>query len=185
LKEKYANLWIARKLRDALVHRGAEVTMTRDGSENVSLYDRPVLAKAAKADLFISVHNNALPDGVNPWLKYGASTYYYHPSSKALAECVQGSLLSHLDMPDFGLFRGNFAVMRPTQYPAILVECAFMIIPEHEAALKTAAFQEQVAEAIADGIDTFVQQSSPDKKYQEAEKAKKRLAPTPAMRKRR
>lgn len=185
LKEKHANLWIARKLRDALVHRGAEVTMTRDGSEDVSLYLRPAVAKSARADLFISVHNNALPDGVNPWSKYGASTYYYHPSSKALAECVQGSLLSHLDMPDFGLFRGNFAVVRPTQYPAILVECAFMIIPEHEAALKTAAFQEQVAEAIADGIDTFVQQSSPDKKYQEALKAKRRLAPGPAMRNRR
>lgn len=184
LKEKYANLWIARKLRDALVHRGAEVTMTRDGSEDVALYDRPKVARQAKADLFISVHNNALPDGVNPWTSSGVSTYYYHPSSKSLAECVQGSLLSHLDMPDFGLFRGNFAVIRPTQYPAILVECAFMIIPEQEAALKTAAFQEEVAEAIAGGIDEFMEKSLPDKKYQEAEKVKKRFAPGPGDRNR-
>ena len=185
LKEKTANLWIARKLRDLLVDRGAEVTLTREGSEDVSLYDRPRIARQAKAELFISVHNNALPDGVNPWRKHGASTYYYHPSSKALAECVQGSLLRKLEMPDFGLFRGNFAVMRPTQYPSILVECAFMIIPEHEAALKTAAFQEKVAEAIADGVKAFVEKSLPDRKYQEAKKARERLGPGDAGRNRR
>ena len=60
-----------------------------------------------------------------------------------------------------------------------------MIIPEHEAALKTSAFQERVAEAIADGVDTFIQQRSPDRKFQEAEKERDRLAPGGAGRRRR
>jgi N-acetylmuramoyl-L-alanine amidase len=177
LKEKVANLWIARKLRESLERRGAQVTMTRDGFEDVPLYERPKIAGRAKADLFVSVHNNALPDGTNPWLKHGVSTYYHYPSSKALAECVQGSLLGSLDMPDFGLFRANFAVVRPTQYPSILVECAFMILPDHEAELKTPAFQERAGEAIAAGIEAFVKQSLPDRKYEEARKERERLVP--------
>ncbi len=168
IKEKDANLWISRKLKKSLERRGAKVTMTRTGNEDLPLYDRPRIAKLKDADLFISVHNNALPDGVNPYENHGVSTYYYHPFSKKLAECVQASLLSRLDMPDFGLFRANFAVIRPTQYPAILVECAFMMIPEHEAALKTSGFQEDVAEAIAAGIAKFVDRALPDEKYVEA-----------------
>jgi N-acetylmuramoyl-L-alanine amidase len=170
VKEKDANLWISKKLREALKKRGADVVLTRGGSEHVPLYERPAIAKLERADLFISIHNNALPDGVNPWLEHGVSTYYYHPASKELALSVQASLLANLGLPNFGLYRGNFAVIRPTQYPAILVECAFMMIPEHEAALKTVAFQTQVAEAIAAGVDNWVGQALPDQAYLDATK---------------
>lgn len=175
VKEKDANLWISLKLKEALERRGAHVTLTREGKEHVALYDRPRVASRAHADLFISVHNNALPDGVNPWTSHGVSTYYYHPFSKALAEHVQASLLNRMDMPDFGLFRANFAVIRPTQYPAILVECAFMMIPEHEAALKTDEYQEKVAEAIAAGVQRYVDEALPDASYRNALNRKSRL----------
>ncbi len=174
LKEKDANLWISKKLRESLQKRGAEVVLTRGGSEHLPLYERPIIAKQEKADLFISVHNNALPDGVNPWVDHGVSTYYYHPSSKGLAEAVQGSMLTHIELPNFGLYRGNFAVIRPTQYPAILVECAFMMIPQQEAALKTDAFQTRVAEAIAEGVDHWLKGKLPDQTYLNAAKARKR-----------
>lgn len=175
VKEKDANLWISLKLKESLERRGAHVTLTREGSEHVDLYDRPRIASKAHADLFISVHNNALPDGVNPWAKHGVSTYYYHPFSKALAEHVQASLLNRLGMPDFGLFRANFAVIRPTQFPAILVECAFMMIPEHEAALKTDEYQEKVAEAIAIGVERYVNETLPDVSYRNAQNRRSRL----------
>jgi N-acetylmuramoyl-L-alanine amidase len=174
LKEKDANLWIARKLKSTLEKRGAKVTMTREGNEDVPLYTRPILAKAAQPDLFISVHNNAVPDGTNPWESNGVSTYHHYPSAKRLSEYVQGSLLRELEMKNFGLYRANFAVVRPTQYPAILVECAFMIIPEHEAALKTDAFQSKIAEAIAEGVEEFITDSLPDRKYEAAVEALRR-----------
>jgi N-acetylmuramoyl-L-alanine amidase len=31
--------------------------------------------------VLVSVHNNAFPDGVNPWLNNGTSTYYFQPQS--------------------------------------------------------------------------------------------------------
>ena len=46
---------------------------------------------------------------------------------------------------------------RPTQYPAVLVECAFMIIPEQEALLKTDRFRRKVADAITRGVEHFLE----------------------------
>jgi N-acetylmuramoyl-L-alanine amidase len=155
LTEAEANLNIALALRDELVRRGARVVMTRDNMMHVALNDRPVIAKMADADLFVSVHNNALPDGINPFTSNGVSTYYYHPHSARLARQIQRQLLSATEMPDFGLYYGNLAVDRPTQYPAVLVECAFMMIPEQEELLQTVPYRLKVARAIAKGIEGF------------------------------
>ena len=158
LTEAEANLMIALALRRELEKHHAKVVMTRDDMSHVALYDRPIIAKLANADLFVSVHNNALPDGVNPFNNHGVSTYYYHPHSINLARSIQSELLKATGMPDFGLYHGNFAVNRPTQYPAVLVECAFMMIPEQEALLKTSRFQNKIARAITKGIEDCLRQ---------------------------
>jgi N-acetylmuramoyl-L-alanine amidase len=75
LLEKDANLAISKCLQKKLLAEKAQVVMIREGSEHVGLYDRPKLAWRAKADLLISVHNNALPDGANPFERNGYSVY--------------------------------------------------------------------------------------------------------------
>jgi N-acetylmuramoyl-L-alanine amidase len=162
LTEARANLGIALAVERELERRDAEVVMTRDDMRHVALYDRPAIAKLADADLFVSIHNNALPDGVNPFTNHGVSTLYYHPHSAPLARAIQKELLRATGMPDFGLYHGNLAVNRPTQYPAVLVECAFMMIPEQEANLKEKSFQRKLARAIADGIEAFLEQYHDD-----------------------
>ncbi len=158
MTEAEANLMISHTLRRVLEAEGAQVVMTRWDSSHVELYDRPAIAKAGDADLFISIHNNALPDGVNPFANNGTSSYYYQPHSINLARAIHKRMVAETGLLDHGLFHGNLAVIRPTQYPAVLVECAFMLIPEQEADLKTGRFQSVIAHAITEGIKEFLEQ---------------------------
>jgi N-acetylmuramoyl-L-alanine amidase len=153
--EAQANLEIALKLRKRLEARGATVRMTRSDDSDVPLNDRPAMAKKYGADLFVSVHNNSCPDGVNPIENNGTAVFYYHPHSIDLARSIQSHLVKATGLNDHGLYHGNLAVARATGYPAVLVECAFMIIPDQEAQLKTAVFQSTIAEAIAAGVEDF------------------------------
>ncbi len=157
LTEKEVNLQIAKKLKNILERNGAKVTMTRSGMENVPLYQRPKVALESKADIFISIHNNSHPDGINPLIYNGTSIYYYHPQSELLAEKIHKYLVSNLGIPDQGLYHANFAVLRPPQYLSVLVESAFMIVPEQEMLLRTDLFQNKVARAIYLGLVEFLQ----------------------------
>ncbi len=156
LMEKDANLWIAQRLRKMLEGKGAKVMMTRTGPEDVTLYDRPLKAEKWGADLLVSIHNNALPDGINPFYNNGTSVYYYFPHSMPLAEAVHKELLAATGLPDHGLYYGNLVLTRYSSVPSILVECTFIILPDQEAKLKTAKFQKTLASAIMAGIRDFV-----------------------------
>lgn len=157
LTEAEANLMIALDLKEHLEDEGAVVIMTRDNDRDLPLYDRPAIAKTARADLFLSIHNNAQPDGVNPLLHNGTAAFYYHPHSMPLARAIHDEMVRETGLPDYGLYYGNLAVARPTQYPAVLIECAFMILPEQEAMLKSAAFRERVVGAIVRGVERFLE----------------------------
>ena len=75
--EKDITLAIARKLRDHLRKMGiADIRMTRTGDTTVSLQDRMDFAKTAKADMFISIHVNSLPNSP----KNVVETFYFGPS---------------------------------------------------------------------------------------------------------
>ncbi len=158
LVEKDANLHIAKALKAALEAMGATVIMTRMDDEDVELSDRPAIAQRDSADLFVSVHNNAVPDGINPFARNGTGTFFHHPQSRALAKAVHHDARLATGLADYGLTQANFAVIRPWQYPAILVECAFMIIPEQEEMLENDAFINRTAHGIADGILDFVKE---------------------------
>jgi N-acetylmuramoyl-L-alanine amidase len=159
LEEKVVNLEIAYELKKILEKNDAEVILTRSGMDSLALYDRPRIAIEEKCDILISVHNNALPDGINPFYNNGTSTYYYHPQAFALAKGIQKELVDKLELPDYGIYYGNLVLTRPSQLLAVLVECAFMMIPEQEELLRTEKFQKKCAQAICDGILNFVEKS--------------------------
>ena len=57
--EKDSTLALAKTVREALTRAGYRVVTTRDADATVGLDERPALANAAKADLFLSLHCNA------------------------------------------------------------------------------------------------------------------------------
>lgn len=158
LEEREANLAIALELAEILERRGAKPILTRaDPDSTLGLYDRTWLAILEDGEVFVSIHNNALPDGVNPFVNNGTSTYFYHPQSQPLAEAIQRELRVKTELPDFGTNYGNLAVLRMNEMVSVLVEGAFMMIPEQEALLRTTSFQRRIATAVADGIERFLE----------------------------
>jgi N-acetylmuramoyl-L-alanine amidase len=155
-----ANLAIGRILQRILSERGAEPILIRNDREQLGLYERTSAAEEAGAELFVSIHNNALPDGVRPFGREGTSTYYFHPQAAALASAVQAGMLSTMRLRDLGVFWGDLAVCRMSWMPSILTEGAFMMMPRQEAALKDPGFQELYARGVADGIEAFLRDTS-------------------------
>jgi N-acetylmuramoyl-L-alanine amidase len=158
LYEPVPNLGIGLKLRDLLVEAGARVVMTRTSDSAVDLYPRTRLADSIGADLLISIHNNALPDGVNPFTNNGTSVFYNHPRSIALAKAVDAELVKALGVRDLGYARGDLALVRPTWMPAILTEGLFIMLPEQEAALRSDKGQELYAKGVYRGIEAFLKE---------------------------
>ncbi len=150
--EKDIDLAIALDLRDALVAAGARVLMTRTEDVDVGLYERPQMANAANADLFISVHNNAYD-----YQRSGTETYYTNtnPLSHALANAVHHSVVGSLGTIDRGVRTEPFVVIRESKMPSVLVEGLYLSTKSDEKLLKDAAFQKNLAQAIMQGVADF------------------------------
>ena len=155
LYEGDATLMVGERLKAQLEARGAKVFMTRTTAGPVPLNDRAPMARQQNVHAFVSIHLNALPDGVNPFVSRGTGTYHYFPHSQPLAALVQRSLVPRLGLRDEGVFYQNLAVARNPWFPAVLVEGAYIMRPDHEAALRTPEFQEAYARGIADGVEAF------------------------------
>jgi N-acetylmuramoyl-L-alanine amidase len=139
-----------------LQNAGAKVHMTRLSDSTVDLWPRVASAEQAGADLLVSIHNNALPDGVNPFTNNGTSVFYNQPRSMPLAAAVQEAVVRHLKLPDLGIARADLAVIRGTWMPSVLVEGMFIIMPEQEAALRTTSGARRYARGVYEGITGFL-----------------------------
>jgi len=155
-REAEANLAVALELRTLLEKGGARVLMTRTSDVSVPLSSRPLFADSVDADLLISIHNNALPDGVNPFTNSGTSVYYNQPRSAPLARAAQEALVQRLGLRDLGVGRGDLALVRPTWMPSILTEGMFMAIPEQEEALRLPAGQKIYAAGVYAGVVAYL-----------------------------
>jgi N-acetylmuramoyl-L-alanine amidase len=142
-------------LADLLRQRGANVVLTRTTRDPLGLTERNVISRRANAHAFVSIHLNALPDGVNPFVNNGTSTLFFHQHSEPLARPVQRELMQRLGLRDLGVHYQNLAVARPSWYPAVLAEGAFLMMPEQEAAMRTPLYQRRYADGLLAGLETF------------------------------
>lgn len=110
-------------------------------------------ANEFEADLFVSVHANAATSPT----AHGTETFF-HPSSEAgqeLAEAIHEEM-TRIGFTDRGTKTMTFYVLAHTNMPAALVETAFISNKDEESFLASEEGQDRIAQAIAKGIDQYV-----------------------------
>ena len=149
LYEKEVVLSIAKKVRNILISKGFDVELSRSTDQYVSLSDRAAQANAWDADLFVSIHcNSATSSSAN------GTECYTHPtantSTKSLSKNMASALASKLSLTNRGHKEANFAVLRLSNMPSILIETAFINNENDATKLKTR--ENDFASAIANQI---------------------------------
>ncbi|VEP15120.1 N-acetylmuramoyl-L-alanine amidase [Hyella patelloides LEGE 07179] len=156
VQEKNVILPISLDVAEELRKQGIEVRITRDRDYFISLEGRTDLANDIDADLFVSIHANAInlsrPD-VN-----GLETYYYK-SGRRLAEVIHWNILNTVNIRDRNIRRARFFVLRHSEMPAVLLEVGFLTGAEDSSRLKDPSHRRQMAQAIARGIVQYIKEN--------------------------
>lgn len=159
MQEKNLNLTIAQKIAQKLQGSGIKVYMTRDSD----VYpENSTRAKTANdiADLMVSIHMNSGPETAN-----GTETLYQvhandngaRLTSKQLAEILQGKVVSATGNTNRGAkLWTDVLILNRTTVPAVIVEVIFITNTGDALKISNPAYQDQVAQAIADGIQEAV-----------------------------
>ncbi|WP_261665390.1 N-acetylmuramoyl-L-alanine amidase [Deinococcus sp. Marseille-Q6407] len=155
--EKDLTLPITLRAAELLRQRGATVVLTRGDDRTVPLYQRPLLAEQQNADVLVSIHANAIPDGRDPRSVRGIGSYFSHPQARPLAAALQAALVSALpEAGDDGLHPGaDLALTRPTSQPSVLLELGYLTDPQNLQLLMSSAGQEAYAQAVAAGLTGY------------------------------
>ena len=179
VNEKTFTLDVCVRLEKLLTQRGYKVVLTRNRDVSLELGERAETATRAGADLFVSIHFNAVASDVAR--VSGSETYTMTPQYQRstidnereaidaianpgnandpwnilLGYHVQRSLLADLKTFDRGLKRARFAVLRLATCPAVLVEAGYLSNDVETKKIATSAYRQQIAEAIADGIKAY------------------------------
>ena len=204
-REKDVTLAVARELaRQVNATPGLRAYLTRDTDVFIPLPMRAQRARAAKADIFISIHADAAENrsatgsSVYVLSTKGASSQRarWLADKENAADLIGGVSLNRtegtlanvlLDLAQSGnmkasedagnhvlsglkrignnhkpnIERANFAVLRTSDMPAMLVETAFISNADEERRLVDPAYQRRIAGAVLDGVHTFFSRQPP------------------------
>jgi len=156
LLEADVTLAVAKLVNAKLQAIGIETKMYRNGdipyyggNSSSDLKQRCNVANNWGANYFISIHCNSASSTAR-----GTETFCYKfgGNGEKLARCIQDRLIHAVGLTNRGVKEGNFAVIRDTSMPAVLVELAFISNPTEEQILASARWQEIMATAIVEGI---------------------------------
>ena len=166
VSEEEINLKIVLKLQKLLEQSGYVVILTRsdengiydsdeDSMKNKKISDlkkRVELANAEKADIFISIHLNKIPQEKY----YGWQTFYQknNEDSKELAFDIQNNLnfsIQKYNKREILPLEGKY-IMDNVKIPTVTVECGFLSNEQESKELQEDEYQENLAWGIYTGI---------------------------------
>lgn len=162
-RESDINLSVARKLRKKLARLGASVIMTRTRDVNLApagasldadLQARVDVAKRAKADIFVSLHVDDVPN-IN---LTGPASYFPKGGSSELACAIQAHLTEEICAVGHGVSPADFYVLVHNDMPAVLVEMGYLSNPAEALCLVDNNYQRLIANGILQGIVSYFRQ---------------------------
>jgi N-acetylmuramoyl-L-alanine amidase len=187
--EKQLTLDVALRLKLLLEKNGYRVVMTR--TEDVLLAPKPrdmilraTIANGERADLFVSIHFNAVTK--DPQRTRGVEVYTFPPATQhaadwwgdqknkdpylltsqepgnkndhwnaVFAQAVHRQLLQGLKTEDRGQKSMHLGVLRLLNCPGVLVEPAMIANDEEAKKLTSPAYRQQIAESLAAGVEDY------------------------------
>ena len=159
--EQYVNLNVSKELASLLRKGGYEVKEYRTtptenvlSNKNQDLTNRAAMANQWGAKYFISIHTNS---SLNPAANgFEAYVYRLGGAAEELAQSIVDSVVSKLGSKNNGVRQANFAVLRRTSMPAVILELGYLSNPTEALNLYSPAWQKAVAQAIYEGIYNYV-----------------------------
>ena len=157
--EKNIDLQIAKKLEEKLSQVYTKVIMTRTEDVNVYLNERARIANRANADIFVSIHQNALE---NDTLTSGIETWYNPEKdtvSKILAQNIQDNIIKETNAENLGIKESTgLIVTKNTEMASCLVETGFLSSTTERQKLVSDLYQDKLVEGIANGIKSYFEE---------------------------
>ncbi|MFL0248213.1 N-acetylmuramoyl-L-alanine amidase family protein [Candidatus Clostridium stratigraminis] len=160
--EKDINLKIVNYAAQQLEFSGIKVLLTRDEDKLLALKEIGDITNSSSADIFVSVHVNE-----NKESKYcGVSSYYYDPNGFQteerirLARTMQSELVKSDSWKNVGILRQNFAVLRYSNIPSVLLECGFISNTEDRNKLTQDNVLKNFGDNIAKGVIKYFQKNN-------------------------
>jgi N-acetylmuramoyl-L-alanine amidase len=155
IREKDINLNIALAVGQQITREyEVEVLYSRRADVFISLDERARMANRAGADLFVSFHSNGFSDS-------SVNGYEDYVFTRSLPRTAQIRDVFHNEVSAIWVKQGrrnrgkkqaNFAVLRETRMPAILVENGFITSPRDAELLKSEPFLKELVDAHVSGI---------------------------------
>ena len=160
VQESDLNLQIGECTARALEDRGCYVLRTRTGTDALGgtkhddMAARGAILCSEGADCTVSIHMNKFSDRSvkGPMCYYQAGA----DDGQRLAQSVIDALCAAIGQKERLANPGNNYVTRIPSVPSVLVECGFLSNPEDERNLQDEAYQQLLADAIADGVLAFL-----------------------------
>lgn len=165
LPEYQLNLNVSLLLRDILEQRGYQVVMTRtDNDTAISNKERAELVASKGAEICVRIHANGddssgvsgaltmCPSQQNPYV----SDLY--DSSNRLSRCIIDSYCAATGFQNRGIiYTDNMTGINWSTIPVTIVEMGFMTNQNDDLKMADSAFQQTMAEGIANGVDAYFQ----------------------------
>lgn len=150
------------RIATALEAKGYDVVKLADTWRDIKLWERAKEEHllATENSILISVHSDGFGNGVDWHSANGIGVFIYNRASKKshlLADSMNNSLICNFDgiAKNRGIKKANFAILRETLSPAVLLELGFHTNEYEAKAMLTENWKERIVKSVVEAIEEY------------------------------